>query len=142
VGFLPGKRESRRYEGDVIVTQNDVRAGGHFDDLVAYGGWTMDDHHPGGIAWKGEPNIFHPAPSPFGIPYRALYSRNVTNLFCAGRNISVTHAALSATRVMATCATMGQAAGTAAAIAIREGKLPRDVARDHIEELAADVDGR
>lgn len=135
VGFLPGKRESRRYEGDVIVTQNDVRAGGHFDDLVAYGGWTMDDHHPGGIAWKGEPNIFHPAPSPFGIPYRALYSRNVTNLFCAGRNISVTHAALSATRVMATCATVGQAAGTAAAIAIREGKLPRDVARDHIEEL-------
>lgn len=135
VGFLPGKRESRRYEGDVIVTQNDVRAEGRFEDLVAYGGWTMDDHHPGGVAWKGEPNIFHPAPSPFGIPYRGLYSRNVANLFCAGRNISVTHAALSATRVMATCATVGQAAGTAAAIAIREGKLPRDVARDHIEEL-------
>lgn len=135
VGFLPGKRESRRYEGDVIMTQNDVRAEGRFEDLVAYGGWTMDDHHPGGIAWMGEPTIFHPAPSPFGIPYRALYSRNVSNLFCAGRNISVTHAAMSATRVMATCATVGQAVGTAASIAVRERVLPREVYTHHIEEL-------
>ncbi|MGC9523781.1 MAG: FAD-dependent oxidoreductase [Anaerolineae bacterium] len=135
VGFLPGKRESRRYEGDVIVTQNDVRAEGKFDDLVAYGGWTMDDHHPGGMSWSGEPTIFHPAPSPFGIPYRALYSRSIENLFCAGRNISVTHAALSATRVMATCAVLGQAAGTAAAIALREGTTPRGVYEGHIDEL-------
>ncbi len=47
VGFLPGKRESRRYVGDHILTQNDIRAGGRFDDIIAYGGWTMDDHHPG-----------------------------------------------------------------------------------------------
>jgi hypothetical protein len=135
IGFLPGKRESRRYEGDVIMTQNDVRAEGRFDDLIAYGGWTMDDHHPGGFDYPGAPTIFHPAPSPFGIPYRTLYSRNIANLFVAGRNISVTHAAMSATRVMATCAVLGQAAGTAAAIAVREGVTPRDIYTDHIAEL-------
>jgi hypothetical protein len=135
VGFLPGKRESRRYVGDHVLTQGDVRAEGRFPDLVAYGGWTMDDHHPGGMAWPGEPTIFHPAPSPFGIPYRCLYSRDVTNLFCAGRNISASHAALSATRVMATCATLGQAVGTAAAIAVREGTTPRGVYEEWIDEL-------
>jgi len=135
VGFLPGKRESRRYVGDHVLTQGDVRAEGRFPDLVAYGGWTMDDHHPGGMAWPGEPTIFHPAPSPFGIPYRCLYSRDVANLFCAGRNISASHAALSATRVMATCATLGQAVGTAAAIAVREGSTPRGVYEDWIDEL-------
>jgi hypothetical protein len=135
VGFLPGKRESRRYVGDHILTQGDVRAEGRFPDLVAYGGWTMDDHHPGGMAWPGEPTIFHPAPSPFGIPYRCLYSRDVTNLFCAGRNISASHAALSATRVMATCATLGQAVGTAAAIATREGSTPRGVYEGCVDEL-------
>jgi hypothetical protein len=137
VGFLPGKRESRRYVGDHILTQNDVRAGGRFPDVVAYGGWPMDDHHPGGMAWAGEPTIFHPAPSPFGIPYRSLYSRNVANCFCAGRNISTTHTALSSTRVMATCATLGQAVGTAAAIAAREGLTPRGVYEDKLAELQA-----
>ena len=127
VGFLPGKRESRRYLGDHILTQNDVRSEARFDDLVAYGGWPMDDHHPGGMAWKGQPTIFHGAPSPYGIPYRCLYSRNVANLFCAGRNVSLTHAALSSSRVMATCAIMGQAVGTAAAIAARDGLSPRGV---------------
>jgi len=135
VGFLPGKRESRRYVGDHILTQNDVRAEGRFDDLVAYGGWTMDDHHPGGIRYPGKPTIFHPAPSPFGIPYRSLYSKNIDNLLFAGRNISATHAAMSATRVMATCALLGQAAGTAAAIAVRDGLSPRGVAEKRIAEL-------
>ena len=135
LGFLPGKRESRRYVGDHILTQNEVRAEGRFDDLVAYGGWPMDDHHPGGLRWKGEPTIFHPAPSPFGIPYRCLYSRNVTNLFCAGRNISTSHAALSSTRVMATCALLGQAVGTAAALATQHGLTPRGVYQERIDEL-------
>jgi hypothetical protein len=85
----------------------------------------MDDHHPAGIYYPGAPTIFHPAPSPYGIPYRSLYSKNVRNLLFAGRNISVTHAALSSTRVMATCATLGQAAGTAAALCIRHGCDPR-----------------
>ena len=135
VGFLPGKRESRRYIGDHILTQNDVRAEGRFEDLVAYGGWTMDDHHPAGIRYPGKPTIFHPAPSPFGIPYRSLYSRNIENLLFAGRNISATHAAMSATRVMATCATIGQAAGTAAAIAVRDGLTPRGVYEKALGEL-------
>jgi FAD dependent oxidoreductase len=137
VGFLPGKRESRRYLGDVIMTQNDVRDEGRFDDLVAYGGWSMDDHHPAGLAHPGVPTIFHPAPSPYGIPYRCLYSRNVGNLFFAGRNISVTHAALSSTRVMGTCAILGQAIGTAAALATSKGVTPRAIAENHIDCLKA-----
>ena len=135
VGFLPGKRESRRYVGDYILTQNDVRSGGRFDDIIGYGGWSMDDHHPAGFYYPGQPTIFHPAPSPYGIPYRSLYSRNIENLFFAGRNISTTHAALSSSRVMATCAVLGQAIGTAAAIAAAAGMTPREVYRRKIVEL-------
>ncbi len=136
VGFLPGKRESRRFVGDHILCQSDVEAEGkHFPDIVAYGGWTMDDHFPEGFYRKEAGTIFHPAPSPYGIPYRCLYSRNVDNLFFAGRNISATHTALSSTRVMATCATLGQAVGTAAAIAVRDGLSPRGVYRERLGEL-------
>ena len=125
VGFLPGKRESRRYLGDHVMTQRDIEAEGRFHDLVAYGGWSMDDHFPGGFHHPGAGTIFHPAPSPFGICYRSLYSRNIANLFCAGRCHSASHAAMSATRVMGTCSVMGQAVGTAAAIALRAGTGPR-----------------
>ena len=135
MGILPGKRESRRYIGDYIMTQNDVRAEGRFEDLVAYGGWSMDDHHPGGFRAPERPTIFHPAPSPYGIPYRSMYSADVENLMFAGRNISVTHTAMSSTRVMATCATIGQAVGTAAAIAVRENTTPRGVYERHLHEL-------
>lgn len=136
VGFLPGKRESRRFVGDHILNQNDVEAAGrHFPDIVAYGGWTMDDHFPEGFYKKEAGTIFHPAPSPYGIPYRCLYSRNIENLFFAGRNISATHSALSSTRVMATCATLGQAVGTAAAIAVRDELSPRGVYQSRLEEL-------
>jgi hypothetical protein len=112
-----------------------VRAEGRFDDIAAYGGWSMDDHHPGGMNWKGQPTIFHPAPSPYGIPYRSLYSKNINNLLFAGRNISATHAALSSTRVMATCAVIGQAVGTSAGIAIRYGLSLRGVYQEKIKEL-------
>lgn len=135
IGILPGKRESRRYVGDHILNQNDVRNEGKFDDLVAYGGWSMDDHHPGGFNYPGKPTIFHPAPAPYGIPYRSLYSKNISNLFVAGRNISATHAALSSTRVMATCAIMGQAVGTAASIAVKYGLEARGVYEKKIDEL-------
>lgn len=135
ISFLPGKRESRRYVGDHTMTQNDVRAEGRFDDLVAYGGWSMDDHHPAGFRYPGAPTIFHPAPSPYGIPYRCLYSKNIANLMFAGRNISATHAAMSSSRVMATCALLGQAMGTAAAIAAANGTTPRGVYQNHIAEL-------
>lgn len=136
IGILPGKRESRRYIGDYVMTQHDVEAEGRFDDLIAYGGWTMDDHHPGGFdATDNPPTIFHPAPSPYGIPYRSLYSKTVSNLFFAGRNISVTHTAMSSTRVMATCALLGQAVGSAAALATAYKTSPRGVYQDHIREL-------
>ena len=135
-GSLPGKRENRRCVGDHILTQNDVRGGGYFDDMIAYGGWSMDDHHPAGILYPGEPTVFHAAPSPYGIPYRCIYSRNIENLLFAGRNISVTHAALSSTRVMGTCALLGQAAGTAAALCKRHGCDPRSLASgERLREL-------
>ena len=135
VGFLPGKRESRRYVGDHIMTQHDVSSEGKFRDVIAYGGWAMDDHHPGGINTKEPPTIFHPAPSPFGIPYRSVYSKNIENLFFAGRNISVTHTAMSSTRVMATCAILGQAVGTAAYVANKYGLSPRGVYEERLHEL-------
>ena len=135
MGILPGKRESRRYVGDIIMNQNDVLAGGHFPDVVAYGGWKMDDHDPRGFEGDGHPTIFHNAPSPYGIPYRCLYSRNIENLMFAGRNISATHAAMSSSRVMATCAILGQAMGAAAAIAVSENTTPRGVYERYIEKL-------
>ncbi len=135
LGSLPGKRENRRYVGHHLMTQHDVRDGGRFDDLVAYGGWSMDDHHPAGLLYPGKPTIFHPAPSPYGIPYRSLVSINVRNLMMAGRNISVTHAALSSTRVMATCAIIGQAAGTGAALAVRKRVAPATLYPEHLPEL-------
>ena len=140
VGFLPGKRESRRFVGDHMLSQNDVEAAGkHFEDIVAYGGWTMDDHFPEGFYKKEAGTIFHPAPSPYGIPYRCLYSANVENLFFAGRNISATHAALSSTRVMATCSLLGQAVGTAASIAVGDSGAkpltPRQVYQQKLAEL-------
>jgi hypothetical protein len=134
-GFLPGKRESRRYIGDHVLTQNDVEAEGRFDDIVAYGGWTMDDHFPAGFYHPEAGTIFHPAPSPYGIPLRTLYSRNIENLFCAGRCHSATHAAMSSTRVMGTTSLMGQAVGTAAALAARHGTTPRGIYESHTAEL-------
>ena len=122
IGFLPGKRESRRYVGKYIVTQNDVEAEGRFDDIVAYAGWSMDDHFPEGFYYnKGHPTIYHPAPQPLGLPLRCMISENIENLVFAGRNISVTHAALSSSRVMATCAILGQALGTAVSQALQDG---------------------
>lgn len=135
IGALPGKRESRRYVGAYTMTENDVLAGGNFEDEVAFGGWTMDDHHPAGFRTAQPPNIFHPAPSPYGIPFGTLYSAAVPNLMFAGRNISVTHAAMSSTRVMGTCALLGQAVGTAAAVAVKHSCLPAEVAKTHIREL-------
>ena len=136
IGFLPGKRESRRNVGDYILNQNDIASEGKLEDLVAYGGWSIDDHHPEGFKYKGGyPTIFHEAPSPFGIPYRCLYSVNIENLFFAGRNISGTHAAMSATRVMATCAIIGQAVGIAASIAVNKDLTPRGVYEKEIKNL-------
>ena len=141
IGFLPGKRESRRYVGEYIVTQNDVEAEGRFDDLVAYAGWTMDDHFPEGFYYpKGNPTTFHPAPTPWGLPLRAMISKNIRNLTFAGRNISVTHAALSSSRVMATCAILGQALGTAVAQAVHTGKDIRCIDIPRLQKTLMDDD--
>ena len=137
IQFLPGKRESRRYVGAHVLTQGDVEAGGPFEDTVAYGGWSMDDHHPAGfraVKLGAPPTIYHPAPSPYGIPYGSLYSRHVTNLMFAGRVASATHAAMSSARVMGTGCSMGQALGVAAAMAVERGLAPAGMA-DHIDEL-------
>ena len=135
IGSLPGKRESARFIGPHILTQHDVLSGGHFEDVVAYGGWSLDDHHPDAFHRKGSISTQYASPSPFGIPFDSLYSVNVPNLMFAGRDISATHIGMTATRVMATCATMGQAVGTAAAVASRHGVEPAEVRKSYIAEL-------
>lgn len=135
IGFLPGKRESRRMVGKVIMTQNDITSDRAFHDVVAYGGWPLDDHDPAGFYYDGHPNTSYKTPAPYAIPYRAFYSANIENLFFAGRNISMTHAAMSSTRVMATCAVCGQAVGTAAAVAKKYGCTPDGVYKKHLNEL-------
>ena len=135
LGSLPGKRESRRYVGDYVLTQNDTVNYRTFSDAVAYGAWLVDDHHPEAIYNDGEPNRTQKLKPGYHVPYRCLYSRNISNLMFAGRNVSVTHLALSSVRVMATCAMFGQAAGTAAAVAMRYGCLPREVGEKHIAEV-------
>lgn len=142
VGFLPGKRESRRYVGDYILTQQDVESARAFDDEIAYGGWQIDNHLPGGFRMSGAGGGHlqkRVLTRPYGIPYRCIYSANVNNLMFAGRNISATHIAFSTTRVMGTCGILGQAAGTAAAMAVREGMLPRDLLQSRIRELQREL---
>ena len=134
-GWLPGKRESRRYIGKHILTQNEVASGKKFDDVIAYGGWKIDDHPPKGFDNFGVPTRYFNCPSPFDIPYGCIVSNNIDNLMFAGRDISATHAALAASRVMGTCALLGQAAGTAAALAVRYGITPAEVGGEHIAEL-------
>lgn len=135
LGFLPGKRESRRMCGEYMVTQRDISEDRVFEDTVAFGGWPIDDHFPGGYYHKGTPNTDVHTPAPYCLPYRALYSKNVDNLFFAGRNISMTHMAMSSIRVMATCSLLGQAVGTAAAIAAKYGIAPNGVYKEHLQEL-------
>jgi len=135
LGFLPGKRESRRMVGEYIITANDVLNNTQFDDVVAFGGWPMDDHFPDGFYHKGRPNTNILPEYPYQIPYRCLYSKNVSNLFFAGRNISMTHMAMSSIRVMATCSLLGQAVGTAAAVASAYGLTPHGVYLERIAEV-------
>lgn len=137
IGAIPGRRESRRFMGDIILTQNDLAANKYFDDAVAFGGWSFDEHNPGGIENLAEPaSYFHKGINDlYQIPYGALYSRNIENLSFSGRNISVTHIALSSTRIIGTCSTMGQATGTAAAICVSKGINPRELRKNHINAL-------
>jgi hypothetical protein len=137
VGSVPGRRESRRFMGDCILSEPDLLEHKHFDDAVAFGGWPLDEHNPGGIENLEDPPSFWHAyfDQVYEIPFGSLYSKNVSNLLFAGRNVSVTHVALSSTRVMATCATMGMAAGTAAALCVQKDVSPRKLRENHIDEL-------
>lgn len=135
LGFLPGKRESRRMCGEYTVTQRDICENRVFEDEIAYGGWPLDDHFPGGFFHKGAPNTNYPTPAPYSLPYRALYSKNIDNLFFAGRNISMTHTAMSSIRVMATCLLLGEAVGKAAYIAVKNEITPHDVYLEKIRLL-------
>lgn len=131
IGHTPGKRESRRFEGDHILTERDL-IGGMSNvphDVVAYGGWPIDLHAPDGVYSPDRPCTQPPLPGIYGIPLRSLYSRTVDNLFLAGRDISQSHVAHGSTRVMKTCAVIGEAAGTAAAVAAQHDVTPREVAQ-------------
>lgn len=135
LGFLPGKRESRRMMGEYLLTQKDISKGKVFEDEIAFGGWPLDDHYPGGFYHHGAPNWHVPTPSPYSLPYRVLYSKNVDNLFFAGRNISATHMAMSSTRVMATCGLLGEAVGKAVAVATKNTLAPHDVYLHKMQEV-------
>lgn len=135
VQFLPGKRESRRIVGDYILKEQDLLQGRLFDDAVAYGGWPMDMHAVEGFAsLESEPTNYIKLDNLFTIPYRCLYSKNIKNLMMAGRIISASHMAFGSIRVMGPCSVVGQAAGTAAAMAISKKVYPSGV-MNYIKEL-------
>ena len=126
-GTIPGKRESRRFEGDVILTQQDLVEQRTHADAVSFGGWAMDLHPADGVYSELSPCTQWHSKGVYQIPYRTMYSRNIRNLFLAGRLISVSHVAFGSTRVMATCAHNGQAVGMAAALCRKHGVSPREV---------------
>jgi FAD dependent oxidoreductase len=134
IGMVPGKRESRRIIGEFILTQNDLEGGADkLQDAVCIGGWSMDDHPPGGFDDTDKyPATQTELKEVYNMPLRSLYSRDISNLFMAGRNTSCSHVAFSSTRVMATCAVMGQAVGTAAAQCVKQKIDPSDLANDPV----------
>lgn len=135
VGHVLSKRETYRLKGDYVMSERDVTEQPLLEDRVAYGGWGLDDHPSLGFFDETQLNdhthrgIWH------SIPYRSLYSKNINNLMMAGRNISVTHVALTATRVMLTTGVIGHAAGTAAGMCINKNTTPRGIYQHHLNEL-------
>lgn len=129
------KRESRRFEGDTMVKQQDIIDRRMFDDRVAYAGRAIDIHPPEGIFFDGPPFIFVEVPYLWPVPFSCLYSRNISNLLFAGRDISVSHVALGSARVMSTLAVIGQATGIAAHMCHKYNVTPREVRRQHVGEL-------
>jgi hypothetical protein len=141
VAYVAGKRESRRLLGDVILTQQDVVDAKPFPDACVVTTWTIDLHYPTAGATKDFPGeefrseAKHVKIKPYPIPYRCLYSRNVPNLFMAGRNISVTHVALGTVRVQNTTGMMGVVVGRAASLCKKYNATPRDVYDKYLEQL-------
>jgi hypothetical protein len=142
VGFWPYKREARRIIGDAVLTQQQVQDPQELPDAIANGAWGIDLHFPGGILNRHDrpfipphgPNFEKFGTLPYGIPLRALYSRNVENLFTVGRNMSASYLGFCSSRVLSTGCVVGQAAGVAAGLCKKYGVLPRSVAKDHIKE--------
>jgi len=143
VSFVAGKRESRRLLGDVILTEQDVIGNREYPDACVTSTWSIDLHYPAPDNSKNFPGhefrtiARHKRIKPYPIPYRCLYSRNVENLFMAGRDISVTHVALGTVRVMRTCGMMGEVVGMAASICKKHDTVPRSVYGRHLDELKA-----
>ena len=140
--YIAGKRESRRLLGDVVLTRDEVLAKREFADACFPCTWSIDLHYPEKKfqpGFEGEEFISHSThdryPQPFWAPYRCLYSRNITNLFMAGRDISVTHEALGAVRVMRTTGMMGEAVGLAAALCREHNAPPRAVYAQHLRQF-------
>ena len=143
--YIAGKRESRRLLGDVILTGDDIRNDRKFDDGCLPCTWSIDLHspHPEFVGEsEGEEFIsdmtrgkHYQYQGPYSAPYRCLYSRNISNLFMAGRDISVTHEALGAVRVMRTTGCMGEIVGMAASICREHECQPRDVYTNYLGEL-------
>jgi hypothetical protein len=125
VGTIPGKRESRRFEGEHMLTQMDIVEQREHADAVSFGGWAIDLHPADGV-FSSQPSCMQwHSKGVYQIPYRCLYSRHVSNLFFSGRLISASHIAFGSARVMATCAHNGQAVAMAAAVCLRHGLQPR-----------------
>lgn len=127
VGTIPGKRESRRFEGDYMLTQKDVVEQRPHFDAVSFGGWALDLHPAEGVFGdKAGCTQWH-SKGVYQIPYRTMYSKNIKNLFLAGRLISATHVAFGSSRVMATCAHNSQAVAIAAMLCAEQNMLPADL---------------
>ena len=141
VAYIAGKRESRRLIGDYIYKQDDIEKAVFHEDATFATTWSIDLHFPDPENSKYFPGeefktrTVHNRIFPAAVPYRCLYSRNVDNLFMAGRNISVTHVALGTTRVMRTCGMAGEVVGLAASVCHSRNALPRDVYRYWFEDL-------
>jgi hypothetical protein len=135
VCHIPGKRESRRFVGDYVLTQNDIEKKPEFHDAVSIGGWPMDVHAPKGIYDDLPATNWFPVQGIYNIPFRCLYSKNISNLMLAGRDISTSHVAFGSTRVIGTCGCTGQAVGTAAVLCNKYKKTPREVQENHASEL-------
>ena len=126
VGVIPGKRESRRFKGHYMLTQQDVIEQRNHYDSVAYGGWSIDLHPADGVySAKNGCNQWH-SKGVYPIPYRSYVSYDIDNLFIGGRLISASHVAFGSSRVMCTSAHGGQAIGMAAALCIKGNKKPAD----------------
>lgn len=143
VAYIGGKRESRRLIGDHILNQMDIQEGKQYADGTVTATWTIDLHFPNeknSQYFKGQEffaSTKHIRVAPYTIPYRCLYSRNVQNLFMAGRNISTTHVAFGSTRVMRTCGMMGEVVGFASYLTKKYKTTPRGVYQNHLPELMA-----